>query len=179
MVIQKNNIGELIEYLKLVQDLGINEVCLYHMVAHEMELFKLSLFNYKEEANRRFDEARKVASEMGIILSTPPNFGEDKKLAQKESYKQRCFQPWKEILISHTGLMSPCCTWRDSSHGDIRDGLENVWNGKLYCSLRRELVTGKLRDACRKCSALFGVKLDEEESFIGGMAYEIEKMKIA
>ena len=179
IVIHRENIGELPRYLSMAKALGVQEVALFHLIVHDLRLFPLSLYNSQEEANRSLDEAREIARDLGIILIAPENFPGDKPSFKGEkrnvAYRQKCFQPWKELLIGHDGTISPCCSWREDAHGFIGEGFEKAWNSQLFRSLRRELSSGELRKGCRNCLVLTGGTLQERENFISRLAHDLEK----
>jgi radical SAM protein with 4Fe4S-binding SPASM domain len=179
IVIHRENIRELPRYLSMAKALGVEEIALFHMIVHDMRLFDLSLFNFQEQANRSLDESREIARDLGITLIAPENFPKDGSSLKREKsnvpYRQKCFQPWKEILIGHDGTISPCCSWGDDAHGFLGKGFENAWNDQLFRSLRQELSSGKLRQVCRICSVLTGGTVQNRNNFISRFARDLEK----
>lgn len=65
-----------------------------------------------------------------------------------------CTQPFKRIVINERGDVTPCCT--PYGHylpmGNVRDmSLQEIWNGKGFSTLRKQLLSGNYCKACRKC----------------------------
>jgi hypothetical protein len=70
---------------------------------------------------------------------------------------KRCAKPFREMSIRWNGKVSICCNdWRGIvKAGDIKDGLEQVWNGEVFQSTRRILLEGRrdLIGICNGCNA--------------------------
>lgn len=63
-----------------------------------------------------------------------------------------CPLPWKQVQVSTTGNVSPCCIWTGKPAGNLKSqSLESIWNGYTYRKLRRDLLQGKKPDGCKKC----------------------------
>lgn len=70
---------------------------------------------------------------------------------------KRCAKPFREMSIRWNGKVSICCNdWRGIvKAGDIKDGLEQIWNGEVFQSARRILLEGRrdLIGICNGCNA--------------------------
>ncbi len=67
--------------------------------------------------------------------------------------KVSCSFPWRQIILTATGEVLPCCTWSDSpSMGNIHgETLAQIWNNEKYFSVRAGIRDGNYPDACKEC----------------------------
>lgn len=101
-----------------------------------------------------FAVARREADKYGIAIDLP------EPLPLPEVRVPACDRPWKEICVSHTGLMLPCRftgTPDRFNLGDVVDnGIRAIWNGPRFVEFRENLLQGDLPDMCRSCSLTGG-----------------------
>jgi radical SAM protein with 4Fe4S-binding SPASM domain len=62
-----------------------------------------------------------------------------------------CLDPWYQPFIQPNGDVWPCC-WFFEQLGNVNETpFDQLMNSETFKALRRELLTGELRDACFKC----------------------------
>lgn len=70
---------------------------------------------------------------------------------------KRCAKPFREISIRWNGNVSICCNdWRGIVNaGNVKNGIDKVWNGEVFQSTRRILLEGRrdLIGICNGCNA--------------------------
>lgn len=158
VVLMKSNIHELPDLLRLAKELGIAHVTASHLVPYaELNTKEESLTLHQDLANTYLDQARQVAREIGLSFDVPPNFTKNTEASFSEENQPvpptRCHWPWDEILIRPDGSVNPCCYWYENlSMGNFHTrSFKQIWHGKAYKQLRRELENGTLREMCQKC----------------------------
>jgi radical SAM protein with 4Fe4S-binding SPASM domain len=67
--------------------------------------------------------------------------------------KVSCSFPWRQIILTATGEVLPCCTWAGSpSMGNIhKEPLARIWDNEKYQAVRAGIRDGNYPDACREC----------------------------
>lgn len=159
-VLMKSNIHELPDLLRLAKELGVAHVTASHLVPYvELDIKEESLTLHQDLANTYLEQARQVAREIGISFDAPPNFvGSEMpnfRTSERPNFQPltRCHWPWDEILIRPDGSVNPCCYWYENvSMGNFHSqSFKQIWHGKAYKQLRRELENGTLREMCQKC----------------------------
>ncbi len=72
-------------------------------------------------------------------------------------YTQRCFEPWRTVIIHPNGEIVPCSLWQGESLGNLQTAsFASIWDNEEYRRLRAELKNGNLRAGCRACPAYSG-----------------------
>lgn len=72
----------------------------------------------------------------------------------KARHSRPCYFPWFYIHINPDGTVFPCGCWFEfSTFGDFKtQSFKEIWTGKEYRELRRQLTTLELRGVCANCS---------------------------
>lgn len=71
-----------------------------------------------------------------------------------------CPLPFVNIHIRPDGCVDPCCSWKDSSFGNINtDKLDNIWNNSNFRALRTMMMNQMWPDGCSSC------KMREDNGF--------------
>jgi radical SAM protein with 4Fe4S-binding SPASM domain len=72
-----------------------------------------------------------------------------------------CFDPWEKFMIRVDGEVFPCCRFQDSTKfglGNIfRESFTDIWNGKAYRQLRRQINTEYPPEVCAHCPRKVGL----------------------
>lgn len=111
-----------------------------------------------EEVTQSFDEARRVASELGVDLRLPRV--RPRPHPPGTPGPKRCDWPWRGVYVSYQGLSMPCCmvsTPDRINFGDMaRRGVEPIWNGPEYQAFRDALSSETPPEVCRSCALYAG-----------------------
>ncbi|MCW3103105.1 MAG: hypothetical protein JWO09_1545 [Bacteroidetes bacterium] len=162
LTFMQNNMHELAEIIKLAAHLDVDRVKGHHLWAHFDEIKKLSMKEdsssikkwnaYVKEAYDAVDNHRRPNGEKVLLENIYP-LEETERKEVPESYD--CPFLKKEIWISATGKISPCCApdkKRDKlgDFGNIQDQtLQEIMSGNSY----QGLVTNyKDQDLCKTCN---------------------------
>jgi radical SAM protein with 4Fe4S-binding SPASM domain len=76
------------------------------------------------------------------------------KAKKKENHQRACYFPWYYIHVNPDGTVFPCGSWFEfSTFGDFKTQTFNeIWTGKEFTELRRQIRNMELRDVCANCS---------------------------
>lgn len=150
-VIMKDNIGEVTQYLDLVNSLDRSAAVLYTRMLHKFEEIK-DLFTeippnlIKEVMDKANKIGTNVAWNADIPLHKPP---------------VRCCTAWTMPFIFVTGHVIPCCASNEANRRDFQkeyslgnifeQSFKEIWAGK-YREFVRNLRSGKVPEFCMNCS---------------------------
>jgi MoaA/NifB/PqqE/SkfB family radical SAM enzyme len=111
-----------------------------------------------EWVGRYFDEARRVAGELGVELRLPRT--RPRLHPPGTPGPQRCNWPWRGAYVSYQGIAMPCCivSTPDRIHfGSMAEqGAAAVWNSRAYQAFRDALSTESPPEVCRSCAIYSG-----------------------
>jgi len=146
VTLQKSNIAELPEIIRLASEIGIESVSTVPLVAYEgLEMSDETIDMSSVEIQDIIREAEITAEELGIVLSVPSN--------DTESKNDPCRYLSSWIFVDPDGKVYPCPYW-NTSHpvGDfLMDSFEHIWNGDAYIRLRAQVRSGSLSGTCAVC----------------------------
>jgi radical SAM protein with 4Fe4S-binding SPASM domain len=76
------------------------------------------------------------------------------KAKKKDNHQRACYFPWYYIHVNPDGTVFPCGSWFEfSTFGDFKTQTFNeIWAGKEFKELRRQIRNMELRDVCANCS---------------------------
>ena len=172
VVAMRQNLHEFPELVRLAHRLGIDTVFVQHL-CHDFGESSLParyrpmrdfvdvetlLGEDPARITHFFDEARRVASELGVELRLPRT---RPRLHPPETPgPERCNWPWRGAYVSYQGLAMSCCmvaTPDRINFGDMTErGVEAVWNGPAYQAFRDALSSESSPEVCRSCSVYSG-----------------------
>lgn len=164
LTFMQNNMGELADIVKLACDLGIDRIKGHHLWTHFEEIQNLSMKDSPESLaqwNEYVREARAAREKhskplpngMRLRLENIEPLAENK--GEHIPEEAECPFLGRELWISATGRISPCCCPDDKRRtlgdfGHFPDTtLSDVLNSKQYKAL---LADYKTRDVCRTCN---------------------------
>ena len=162
LTFMQNNMHELVDIVKLASKLGVDRIKGHHLWTHFEEIENLSFKNSKSsiekwnEIVKRAIEAQQIYKKPNgekIIFANifPLEFEENKEIP--EEYE--CPFLKKELWISATGKISPCCAPDElrNSLGDFgtypKTKIKEVLNSDIYLDLCRNY---KQKPLCKTCN---------------------------
>lgn len=111
-----------------------------------------------ETVTKVFDEARRVADELGVELRLPRI--QPRQHPAGTPGPKRCDWPWRGAYVSYQGLAMPCCmvsTPDRINFGSMaEEGAAKVWNSQSYHDFRAALSTDSPPEVCRSCAIYSG-----------------------
>ena len=97
--------------------------------------------------------ANRINTNLGFLLNFFENFKSIYTNRDSKFENDICLLPWFQMFVSANGDTAPCCAIHSNikmSMGNVlKDGLENVWNGKGFTDLRRFFKSKGKYDICR------------------------------
>lgn len=168
------NIHELAGVVRLAHEYRIHTVGLLDYAFNDVSFDEQSLRYDPKRANKHIDEARAVAGELGIHLSTPPRYEENppplpweapwRKLLRvrrlfsaRDRFARRCSSPWCEPYVHTNGDVTPCCTSNDYLGSLKKQEFRSIWNGWRFRLLRLRIHSPVPPISCRTCFNHWGI----------------------
>ncbi len=148
VVILKENVNEIVEFVDFANSLGIKKIIFQAVQSKEdfvenyEEGFDSLVINDKKKVKILINEAKRRGKKLGIEVVYDENVIE-------------CVWPWRNIYVTWKGDITPCCMIVDPNElklGNIHEQPFNkIWNGQRYKYLRYALLKGKYVKACEGC----------------------------
>jgi MoaA/NifB/PqqE/SkfB family radical SAM enzyme len=157
VTLMRRNIEELPRIVELAADMGVDEVVGLHVYVFDQEFDNQSLMHHQELSDSIVAEATKKAKDLGIRPHFPASYrGKAYGCRVRNADPQiirLCKFLWREVWVSHTGDITPCCVPDRPVVGSLRTStLSEVWNGEVYQEMRRTLGSEDPFACCRHCS---------------------------
>ena len=167
MVLMKQNIGELCDFIKLASELGVDEVkTLYVRIYPEscrkkknryarIEL-EDSLFYHQEESDRLIQEAKQLSKQLGLSFCHEPLF------CCSKTITRNCNEPWKSMFINFNGDVYPCPaseilfkpkidSGQYNSGNILKQPVEKFWNNSFWQALRKTNIKENREEIIPEC----------------------------
>lgn len=167
IILMRQNIDELPEFVKLANRLGVDGVkAMYVRIYPEQYRIKSdgkmhiqpedSLFHHQQLSNDRILEAEDIAKNLGVRFEHQPLFGCSK---QKE---RDCLEPWRSLYIGFNGELYPCAaseilfmhkvaSGQYQSGNILNESLEEIWNNPFWRALRRTNFSHQQEELIPEC----------------------------
>jgi radical SAM protein with 4Fe4S-binding SPASM domain len=169
----RQNVTELPEMVRLTHECGLAELYFQRLVfregdagfgaAHARHSLVREPLERAEE--RAFDEAARVAAELGVRLIGAGNALDAREALPSRGAEDRtrpwapCRRPYSSAYVTANGNVLPCCIAPFSTDdyaaitlGNVRnESLERIWNGESYERFRRRFESDDPVDCCRRC----------------------------
>jgi MoaA/NifB/PqqE/SkfB family radical SAM enzyme len=162
----KETLAQLPAFVKLAQELGINEVYLQRLVyfpeGQSLARPESSLFEQLDTEHASvIREAEELAQRLGIGFNasgaTEPSASVHRKTPGQPW--SLCRRPWTLMYFTAHGRALPCCVAPFSMRGydnftlgdATRQSLREIWHGAQYRDFRRALLSDNPHPACADC----------------------------
>lgn len=167
MILMRQNIDELADFIKLSAELGVDEVkTLYVRVYPEDYRIKKdrsnlitpadSLFYAQEKSDAAVVEAERIARDKNIRFDHEPLFSCSRRV------ERNCCEPWKSLFINFNGDVYPCPASEvlfkpkvDSGEYEsgniLRNPINEIWNNQFWQTLRQTNCLKGRREHFAEC----------------------------
>jgi MoaA/NifB/PqqE/SkfB family radical SAM enzyme len=164
MVVFKDNLHLVEDFMHLSHEIGVDSVVLtqYYPISfygNKNLSNDQSLYYCKEESDKAFLNAEKIAKRYGIVLNRPRIFSEE-----QSNCAGRCYQPFNQCILTNyesadsRNDVTPCCVgyrfgldW-DYSLLDDEYFMNKIWNNAVLRFFRRYQYNNNIDNAfCRTC----------------------------
>jgi radical SAM protein with 4Fe4S-binding SPASM domain len=169
-VAMRRNVGELPDLVRLTAEWGVGRLRVQNLshsfsdtdpagAYREIRDFTAAeaLWDDGAGAASVFDEARRVAAELGVDLRLPRL----EETPPPAPGAPGCDWPWRSAYVTRTGELQPCCMLMGGDRailGDLRETtFAEAWHGAAYRDFRAALLTRTPPDVCRGCAMYRGV----------------------
>ncbi len=172
VVIMRQNLHELPDLVRLGHRWSFNEIFVQHL-CHDfgesslpehyrsMRDFIQAQTLLEEDVERvahYFDEARRVAQELGVKLRLPRT--QPRPHPPGTPGPKRCDWPWRGGYVSYQGYAMPCCmvaTPDRVNFGNMAEqGVAAVWDSSAFQAFRDQLDSDDPPEICRSCAVYTG-----------------------
>lgn len=163
----KSNIEELPDLVSLAKELNILDVIIKQFslsIIHPPRVYRESLRNHKEFANKYFLQAMRHAENLGVNLEVSLFNTSEKRTEEAQPCIQKCFAPWERILVRTNGDITPCCSSGMIMGNIMKEGFWKVWNGKKYRTFRKRIHSDLPPLDCRNCTIFWGINTGNAEN---------------
>lgn len=159
-----SNLHELPDLVRLAAEIGIEEVKVVYLTVFNEEMRHETLWN-SPKVRPVFEEATRLAEELGIVMKLPHLQGED--VAGDKAHKD-CFTPWRDFFLGSDGYVRPCMsTPVKLLKYDRNQEFMKTWNDSEYQRYRRSVNNPELMDLpCAHCYQSSFCNWNHESSFI-------------
>ncbi len=157
VTLMRKNIEELPQIVELASELGVDLIIGLHVYVFDKAFENQSLLHHRELADAVIGAAEERAHDLGVATHFPAPFGgegDGSDAGRAPGERPRlCKFLWRELWVSHTGDVTPCCVPDRPVMGSIRESsLAEIWNNELYREMRRRLGSEEPFECCRNCS---------------------------
>jgi MoaA/NifB/PqqE/SkfB family radical SAM enzyme len=193
MTLMRQNIEEVVEFVELAHELGVDRVFLWHLNHWDdatMAKYKIDrdgwrfdyaeqgLWNHPDLSDRYIKMAVKRASELKMPLYLDQNkvvffntdetdeATDDMEVPSSDVSVKDCAYPWRWALVTSSGAVRPCC-YATKDVGDINtDSIVDIWNNKTMQALRASVRANRVHPVCEGASCKF-VQQMPKQSWLG------------
>lgn len=161
----KSNLRELPDLVKLAAEIGIDEVKVVYLTVFDPNILDESLWEYKDEIQKVFDEAVQISEELGILLKLPHIPGQDE--AGDKMHKD-CFVSWRDFFLGSDGYVRPCMSTPVQFFPYEKEKpFMEIWNAKEYRDYREKVnEIAQMDEPCKRCYQSSHCNWNKRESFI-------------
>lgn len=148
-VMQKDNIHELPQFVKLAQRLGADDVLISDLMNLESHQENMSISsNIARAAMNAYNQAKELV-ENSEYKTTLTQFTDVPYLPPKN--KNFCRDPWESLKIGSNGDTTICC-YANRTFGNIfEQSVDQIWNSKDVQQYRKTVNTENPPKPCRSC----------------------------
>ena len=147
-VMMKQNINEFPMFIALAYEFGIDTVVPLPLLVSEKKLKKFSLDNMQGKTKGIILEAKQIAKERNVNISS----GVLKAIDCRNGRKlDRCVEPWRSFKVNLNGDVKICCFSSSVAGNIFRQSIKDIWNGEVYRFYRARTNSSRASMDCLNC----------------------------
>jgi len=156
IVVQKNNLKDIIEIIKLLDKFGVDQINPTPIVEYDIKEYeKFTLKNYIEDLKNIIDEISSMKTKTKIDYESLKKYLKDYKENKLKYQNEPCFAPWYNTYITWEGDVVPCCYHYDNQvkFGNVfEEKFKDIWNNSKYKEFRKNMIQkGRTSAICQTC----------------------------
>ena len=155
IVVQRDNIKNLIETIKLLDSFGVDEINPVPIVEYDIKEYeKFTLKNSINELQKVCENILKLKLKSKLNYDFIMKYLKDAKKGNIEYQKEPCYVPWYSTYITWEGDVLPCCYFYDKQlcFGNVfKEDFKKIWNNKKYKNFRKSMSTIRKFRVCQTC----------------------------
>ena len=156
IVVQKNNINDIVNIIKLLDKLGTDHINPTPVVEYDIKEYeKFTLKNYIEELKKLIQDISKLKTKTKINYDSLKQYLKDYDEKNIKYQTESCFVPWYNTYITWEGDVVPCCYHYDNQvkFGNVfEENFKKIWNNKKYKKFRKNMIqNGRTSTICQTC----------------------------
>lgn len=158
IVVQRDNVKDLVDTIKMIDDLGVDEINPTPVVEYDIKEFEdYTLQNTMIEldyALREIEKSTAVIADLNIqpLYDYIKDYGKGE--LKFTTSLRSCYMPWHNCYITWEGDVVPCCYFYDKqvSFGNVfKESFKDIWNNDKYQAFRRATSSIRLPEICQTC----------------------------
>ncbi len=161
----KSNFRQIPDLVRLTADIGLEELKVVYLTAFSEDMRQESLYYCMDEVREVFDEAARLAEQLGVLLKLPHLSGED---PAGDKVHKDCFTPWRDFFLGSDGYVRSCMSTPDKLfHISKYATFEEMWNSPEYQDIRARINDPeKMPAPCSRCYQSSNANWNQKFSFI-------------
>jgi len=165
-ILNRLNYDKLDGMVRLADEVG-SELVYFEPLYPGYTSERLDLNGKEKKLKKQVKEASKTAKDLGINTNIETFY--DTQLVNKADFEKTllkevkglgnqfisapCFRPWYLMGVKASGFAGCCSTFEEGEFIN-RKSLKEVWFGKVFNKIRRNMIEKKIPDYCSKCSVV-------------------------
>lgn len=158
IVVQRDNIKDLVNTIKMIDELGVDEINPTPVVEYDIKEFEdyalQKVMIELQYALRELETSTSVIADLNLEPLYKYLEDNDRGELKYTSTKHSCYMPWHNCYVTWEGDVVPCCYYYDKQicFGNVlKEPFKNIWNNKKYKLFRRSMATSRNMPICQTC----------------------------
>jgi len=158
IVVQRDNIKNLVDTIKMIDGLGVDEINPTPVVEYDIKEFEdYTIKNVIEDLREALTEIEtSVVTIAELHIDSLYKYIEDYEKGEIKytDVKRACYTPWHNCYITWEGDVVPCCYYYDKqiSFGNVfKTPFKKIWNNKAYRIFRKRKAVSRDMPICQTC----------------------------
>ena len=165
-VISNINYNHLDNIIKFAAKSGVEAVNFETLTIHSKQGDSIQLSKIQlEEFQKSIQKIKQLAIKLNIktniekyddlsLIENSNNMNKIIKIGKTNDFSAiACFEPWYHMVVKVDGSVGPCCVFTEKKVNVKTMSLSEIWYGKFFNNLRKDIKKAKLPSYCKICNA--------------------------